>query len=200
MVTYGGDEPGPELTYTKLLTRGDSSNLSTLALGSHTGTHVDAPHHFVDGRSTIEQLDPSALIGPAYVVEHSSPDHISRAHLEAGALPDGVRRVLFKTANGRFWDDDAFHPEFIGLQVDAARLLVQRGVRLVGIDYLSIERYQAPGHETHVALLESGVVIIEGLDLRAVPPGAYTMCCAPLKVVGAEGAPARVFLWDDLPA
>jgi arylformamidase len=198
MVTYGGDEPGPELTYTKLLSRGDSSNLSTLSLGSHTGTHVDAPHHFIDGRATVEQMDPAALIGEAYVVEHSSPNHISRGDLEAARLPDDARRVLFKTSNAAFWDDDAFHPDFKGLEVDAARFLVERGVRLVGIDYLSIERFQSPGHETHVVLLDAGVVIVEGLDLRAVPPRRYTMCCAPLKVVGAEGAPARVFLWDEL--
>jgi arylformamidase len=108
--------------------------------------------------------------------------------------------LLFKTINGRFWDDESFHEEFVGLELDAARVLVERGVSLVGIDYLSIEKFKAPGHKTHVALLESGVVIVEGLDLRAVPAGEYTMCCAPLKVVGAEGAPARVFLWDELPA
>jgi arylformamidase len=198
MVTYGGNEPGPELQYTKLLSRGDSSNLSTIFLGSHTGTHVDAPHHFVDGRATIDALDPNALVGPVQVFGHDGPGHITAAILETMGLTDGVRRVLFKTSNGRLWEDDSFHEEFIGLEVDAARSLIERGVRLVGIDYLSIEKFKAPGHETHVALLEAGVVIIEGLDLRAVRAGQYTMCCAPLKVVGAEGAPARVFLWDDL--
>lgn len=200
MVTYGGNEPGPELTYTKLLARGDSSNLSTLSLGSHTGTHVDAPHHFIDGRPTIEALPLDALVGPAHVLEHRGEGHITPADIEAAGLPADARRVLFKTANGRFWEDSSFHPDFIALSLDAAQLLTERGVLLVGIDYLSVEAAGSAGHPVHVALLGASVVIVEGLDLRAVRPGPYTMCCAPLRVVGAEGAPARVFLWDELPA
>ncbi len=198
MVTYGGDELGPELTFTKLLSRGDSSNLSTLCLGSHTGTHVDAPHHFVDGSATVESLRPDSLVGTVFVVDHTGSDHITAADVEAAGLPDDARRLLFKTSNSRFWEDDEFHSEFLGLSVKAARLLVERGFVLVGIDYLSIEGFGAPGHPTHVELLKAGVVIVEGLDLRAVSSGRYAMCCAPLKVVGAEGAPARVFLWDEL--
>ncbi len=197
--TYGGDEPGPELQYTRLLSRGDSSNLSTLSLGSHTGTHVDAPHHFLDGRVTMESLPPEALLGHVYVVEHLGSDHINAGDIEAASLPSSARRVLFKTSNGRFWDDDDFHAEFLALDTDGAGLLVERGIVLVGIDYLSIERFGAAGHPVHVALLGAGIVIVEGMDLRAVPPGGYTICCAPLNVVGAEGAPARVFLWDELP-
>ena len=196
MVTYAG-EPGPELTYHSLLSRGDSANVSALSLGSHTGTHVDAPHHFIDGRATVESFALEALIGPAYVVAHAGADHITAADIESSELPPDARRVLFKTTNGRFWDDDEFHTDFLGLAPDAAQSLVDRGVILVGIDYLSIERFRAPGHPVHMILLGAGVVIVEGLDLRAVPPGRYTVCCAPLKVVGAEGAPARVFLWDE---
>lgn len=197
--TYGGDEPGPELTYTRLLSKGDSSNLSTLRLGSHTGTHVDAPHHFIDGRATVDALPPEALVGPVYVVEHLGAGHITAVDIEAAGLPADAHRVLFKTYNGDAWDRDEFHEGFIGIEPDAAQALVDRGVGLVGIDYLSIERFHAPGHPVHVVLLGAGVVIVEGLDLRAVSPGRYTMCCAPLNVVGAEGAPARVFLWDELP-
>jgi len=199
MVTYGGEEQGPQLTYVKTVARGDSSNLSSLCIGSHTGTHVDAPHHFVDGGATVESLALDALIGPVHVVEHTASDHITAADVEAAGLPADARRVLFKTSNGPYWEDDEFHPEFLGLSPNAAHLLVKRGVVLVGIDYLSIEQFEAPGHQTHVALLDAGVIIVEGLDLRAVRGGRYTMCCAPLKVVGAEGAPARVFLWDELP-
>ena len=197
--TYGGDEPGPDLTYTRLLARGDSSNLSTLSLGSHTGTHVDAPHHFIDGRATIDALPLDALLGQVYVVEHLGSEHITAGDIEASSLPAVAHRVLFKTSNGRFWDDDDFHTEFLALALDGADLLVERGISLVGIDYLSIERFGAAGHPVHVALLGAGVVIVEGLDLRSVPAGRYTMCCAPLNVAGAEGAPARVFLWDELP-
>ena len=198
MVTYAG-EPGPELIYHSLLSRGDSANVSSLSLGSHTGTHVDAPHHFIDGRATVESFAAEDLIGPVYVVAHAGVDHIGASDIESFGLPANARRVLFKTSNGRFWDDDDFHDDFIGLAEDAGRWLVKSGVRLVGIDYLSIERFRSPGHPVHLELLDAGVVIVEGLDLRAVAPGRYTMCCAPLKVVGAEGAPARVFLWDELP-
>jgi len=198
--TYGGDEPGPELTYTGLLSRGDSSNLSTLSLGSHTGTHVDAPHHFIDGRATVDALSPEALLGSVHVVEHLGSSHITAADIAAAALPADARRVLFKTSNGAAWERDQFHERFIGVEPDAAQVLVDLGAVLVGIDYLSIERFHAPGHPVHMILLSAGVVIVEGLDLRAVPPGRYSMCCGPLNVVGAEGAPARVFLWDELPA
>jgi arylformamidase len=198
--TYGGNEPGPELTYTKRLAQGDSSNLSTLFIGSHTGTHVDAPHHFIDGRATVESMASDVLLGPVHVVEHRKPRHVTADDIEGADLPADARRVLFKTANGVAWERSEFHEEFLGLEPHAAELLVRRGIALVGIDYLSIERFGAEGHPVHMILLGAGVVIIEGLDLRAVSPGRYNMCCAPLKVVGAEGAPARVFLWDELPA
>jgi len=198
--TYGGNEPGAVLEYTSLMSRGASSNLSSLSLGSHTGTHVDAPHHFIDGHATIDALSPVALLGPVHVVEHLGSGHVTAADITAASLPADARRVLIKTSNGAAWDRDTFHEGFIGLEPDGARALVDRGVVLVGIDYLSIERFHAPGHPVHMILLGAGVVIVEGLDLRAVSPGRYSMCCAPLNVVGAEGAPARVFLWDELPA
>jgi arylformamidase len=134
------------------------------------------------------------------VVEHLGTGHITAADIGAASLPDDTRRVLFKTANGAAWDRDEFDEHFLGLEPDAGQALADRGVILVGIDYLSIERFHAPGHPVHMILLGAGIVIVEGLDLRAVPPGRYSMCCAPLNVVGAEGAPARVFLWDELPA
>ncbi len=198
MVTYAG-EPGPRLDFHSLLARGDSANVSALSLGSHTGTHVDAPHHFLDGAATVEAMPPEALVGPARVIEYAGAGHITAADLEAAALPDGVRRLLIKTANGRFWEDDTFHADFIGLAPDAAPWLAERRFLLVGIDYLSIEQFRSPTHAVHKALLGAGVVILEGLDLRKVPPGQYFLVCAPLKVVGADGAPARVFLLDGAP-
>ncbi len=198
MPTYGGTEPGPKLTFHSLISRGDSANVSALSLGSHTGTHVDAPSHFINGASAVEALTLDALIGRAYVIEHLRPDQISARDIEAAGLPPEARRLLVKTRNGRFWEDDQFHGDFVGLAGDAGRWLTDRGFLLVGIDYLSIEQFRSPTHEVHFTLLEAGVVILEGLDLRAVPPGRYNMACAPLKVVGAEGAPARVFLWDEL--
>ncbi len=196
MVTYAG-EPGPALDFHALISRGDSANVSALSLGSHTGTHVDAPQHFIDGRSTVEAMPLEALIGPAYVVEHRGDSHVTAADLDGKGLPPGARRLLLKTPNQRFWDDDEFHTDFLGLAGDAGRWLAERGFLLVGIDYLSIEQFRSPTHEVHKTLLERNVVIVEGLDLRQVQPGRYFMVCAPLKVVGAEGAPARVFLWDE---
>ena len=200
MATYAGTEPGPVLEFHSLISRGDSANVSALALGSHTGTHVDAPDHFLANGVTVEQMPVEYLVGPATVVEFVGDAHITAADLESAAIPAGTSRLLLKTSNGRFWDDGAFRPEFIGLAEDAAPWLVERGFVLVGIDYMSIERFRSPTHGVHVALLEKGIVIVEGLDLRAVPAGEYFMVCAPLPVVGADGAPARVFLLDGVGA
>ena len=198
MPTYEG-EAGPKLEFAKLLSKGDSANVSVLSLGSHTGTHVDAPSHFIDGANSMEKLPLEALLGPAYVAEFSGNTHITAADLESMAIPPDCERLLFKTPNGRFWDDPEFHRDFIALAPDAARELVERGIRLVGIEYLSIERFGARPHEVHETLLASGVVILEGLDLRRLTPGGYFLVCAPLNVVGAEGAPARAFLIDQNP-
>jgi arylformamidase len=195
MPTYA-EEPGPRLEQLKQISRGDSANVTALSLGSHTGTHVDAPHHFLDGESTVEAMSLESLLGPVHVMEHAEARHISQADLEASSIPHKATRLLLKTPNSRFWDDDEFHTDFVGLTSDAADWLVRREFVLVGIDYLSIERFRSPGHEVHKTLLGAGVIIVEGLDLREVTPGEYTMACAPLKVVGADGAPARVFLWD----
>lgn len=199
MPTYAG-EPGPKLEHLKRIASGDSANVTALSLGSHTGTHVDAPHHFIDGRSTVEAMSPEALVGPVQVIELTERRHVSAADLQAASIPPGARRLLVKTPNSSFWNDDEFHTDFVGITSDAAAWLVDRGYFLVGIDYLSIEQFGSPGHEVHKTLLGAGVVIVEGLDLRAVRPGAYTIACGPLKVVGADGAPARVFLWDGEPA
>jgi len=198
MPTYAG-EPGPQLDFPSRLSRGDAFTISTLSLGSHTGTHVDAPSHFLDGAPGVDNLPLDALVGPAYVAEFGGDTHITAADLDSMAIPGDCQRVLFKTRNGRFWDDSEFHTDFIALAPDAARSLADRGIRLVGIDYLSIEQFQASPHEVHEMLLAGGVVILEGLDLRRVASGGYFLVCAPLNVVGAEGAPARTFLIDQNP-
>ncbi len=195
MPTFAG-EPDPRLDYLKQIARGDSANVTALSLGSHTGTHVDAPHHFLDGRSTVEAMSLEALVGPARVIELKEQRHITAADLEAAGMPTETTRVVLKTPNSAFWEDAEFHTDFVGLTSEAAHWLVEHHFVLVGIDYLSIEQFRSPTHEVHKRLLEAGVIIVEGLDLRHVAAGAYTVVCAPLKVVGAEGAPARVFLWD----
>ncbi len=198
MPTYPG-EPGPRLHPLKQIARGDSANVTSLFMGAHTGTHVDAPHHFLNGTKTIEALPLDALVGPCQVVECAAADAISESDLEAAEPAAGSERLLLKTRNARLWEDTEFHTDFVHLTPSAARWLIHRGVRLVGIDYLSIEQFRSPKHEVHKTLLAAGVIILEGLDLRQVPAGEYFLVCAPLKLVGGDGAPARVFLLDHRP-
>jgi arylformamidase len=197
--TYAGEEPAPKLNFHSLIREGKSANVSELSLGSHTGTHVDAPDHFLDNGKTVEQMPVDYLVGPARVVEFAREGPITAADLDAANIPPDTRRLLAKTPNGRFWDDDSFHPEFTAFADDAGPWLAERGLFLVGIDYLSIERFRSTSHAVHHALLAKNIVILEGVDLREVSPGEYFIVCAPLPVVGADGAPARVFLLDESP-
>jgi arylformamidase len=200
MATYAGTEPGPVLDFHSRIERGDSANVSALSLGSHTGTHVDAPDHFLDNGLTVESIPAEHLIGPALVVEYAGESDITANDLDLLSIPPATTRLLVKTRNGSFWDDDAFHPEFIGFDDTAGPWLADRGMVLVGIDYMSIEKFRSPTHAVHHALLAKRAVLLEGLDLREVPPGEYFLVCAPLPVVGADGAPARCFLLDGVTA
>ncbi|MDE3096425.1 MAG: cyclase family protein [Chloroflexota bacterium] len=196
MVVYEGDPP-VRRELAQSMAAGGICNVSRLACGVHTGTHIDAPVHFIEGAAGIEATPLDALIGDACVVDATSADgDIDAATLRRLIVPDGVARVLFKTPNSRLWGRPSFAPDFVGLTADAAQVLVARGVRLVGIDYLSIAPKRDPA-PTHVALLSAGVVILEGLDLRAVTPGAYRLICLPLLLEGSDGAPARALLVDD---
>jgi arylformamidase len=179
------------------MSKGDSANVSELSLGSHTGTHVDSPHHFLDNGIGVDRMPVKHMVGPCYVADFGGQGHITVADLEAASIPQGTTRLLAKTSNGRFCDEAAFHPEFVGFDDSAAGWLAERFV-LVGIDYMSIERFHSPTHAVHVALLSKGAVILEGLDLRAVSPGEYFLVCAPINVVGADGAPARVYLLNEM--
>ena len=181
MVTYPGD-PEVRLERVSSIAEGEVANISRLDFGVHTGTHVDAPVHFVEGAAGAETLPLDVLVGPCVVVDG----------LEPAAVPAGSERVLFKTPNGRLWERDHFADDFVKLDGEGAQALVAGGVRLVGIDYLSIG-----DEEAHQVLLEAGIVAVEGLDLRRVEPGKYLLVCAPLKLVGSDGAPARVLLLRD---
>lgn len=197
MPTWPG-EKGPSVEPLKRIARGDSSSVSLVSFGDHTGTHVDPPIHFVEGGNAVDQLPVDALVGPCRVVAYGEDDPISAKWLAGAGIPGGTERVLFKTRNSRLWADGghAFDEHFIALDETAARWLVEAGVKLVGIDYLSIEPFGSGriGHPVHHALLRAQVVIIEGLDLRDVGPGAYEIFCGPLKIAGGTGSPARVFL------
>lgn len=183
MVTYPGD---PEVTVERVasLADGDIANISRAALGLHTGTHVDAPLHFLEDDAGVDELPLDVLIGPCEVV--ALPD-LGAARV-AAALP-AADRVLFRTPNSALWARDSFADDFLSLDGDGARTLVERGVRLVGVDYLSVGDAEA-----HRVLLGAGVVVVEGLDLRRVEPGPYELICLPLRVAGSDGAPARAVL------
>ena len=179
------------------LSKGKSSNLSTIAIGSHTGTHVDAQHHFVDGGQKVDELPLDTLIGPARLIAFPHDVMSVTAQLLQQHTLDGVQRLLIHTRNSSFVNDPNFHPDFTFVAPDAAELLVSLGVKLVGVDYYSIEQFRSGHHKTHRTLLQQGVVIVEGLDFSRVPPGDYNLYCLPLLLTGLDGAPARAVLTKD---
>ncbi|MDO8690513.1 MAG: cyclase family protein, partial [Dehalococcoidia bacterium] len=160
MPSYPG-EPGPAIESIKSIDRGDAANVSLLSITTHTGTHMDAPCHFIPGGVSVDRIPPEALVGRAVVVEMAIEGHIGARELEAASLPQGVRRVLFKTHNSRFWEEPVFRKDFTAVGPDGALWLVQHGFTLVGIDYLSVEPFHSPAHETHRTLLGAGIVILE---------------------------------------
>jgi arylformamidase len=195
MATWPG-EPGPDLSLIKQMSAGQAADVSHLSLGVHTGTHVDAPRHFIPGGAGVESLPLTALIGPARVASIKHEGAIRADELERSGL-DGVERVLFRTRNSDEWSGAEFKDDFVYLDPEAAHWLVERGIRLVGVDYLSVEAFAAAEPLTHRTLLSAGVVIVEGLDLREISPGDFILSCLPLKLAGADGAPARVVLMRD---
>lgn len=194
MPVYEGD-PGVEVKAWSSLANGDSSNVSFLHFGAHTGTHVDAPAHFIAGAGRLDATPLEALIGPARIIRvpdektEIDPDFLATCDL------DGIDRVLFHTRNSAFWGE-GFRKDFTHLLPEAAALLVERGMRLVGTDYLSIEKFHSGHHRTHLTLLSRNVVIVEGLNLSEVPAGDYELICLPLRISGGDGdgAPARAVL------
>jgi len=192
---WPGDPP-IVLEQIESMEKGAHANVSRLSAGVHVGTHVDAPDHFLNDRRTIEQLPLDVLTGPCYVAQ--LPDGIEAITAEALdgiSLPADTMRILFGTSNSRLWSrgEMEFQEDFVAVTVDGANWLVDRGIKLVGVDYLSIAPY-GDSVPTHTILLQAGVVVIEGLDLSAVPRGFYDLYCLPLKLLGSEGAPARTIL------
>ena len=177
----------------KSISQGASSNVSALHIGTHTATHVDAPRHFIEGAPGVDSIAPGILVGPARLLQLPDAHHVDRSALESANL-DGVSRLLLGTRNSALLRAAQLDMDYAFISADAARYIVELGIRLVGIDYLSIEEYQKEGRPTHHILLGAGVVIVEGLDLAGVPPGDYELICLPLKLKDADGAPARVLL------
>ena len=189
--TYPGNTPF-SLEPIKRVATGGSSNVSTIHMSAHAGTHVDAPRHFFDDAPGIEALPLELLMGRTRVVE------IAARAIDAEALA-GLDfgqdiRVLFKTANSQLWGSPEFYRDYVAVTESGARFLVTRGIKVVGVDYLSVEVFKQPGAPAHHVLLGAGAIVIEGLNLRDVEPGSYEMFCLPLAVVGSDGAPARVIL------
>lgn len=192
---YEGD-PKVRIESVMALAAGESANVSKLCFGAHTGTHVDAPNHFIEGTRRVEDLEIEKLIGNCRVVElDGDVTAIEPHHIENLS---GAERMLFKTRNSGFWNEREFRTDFTYITPEAARMLVEKKVKLVGIDYLSVEKFGSDDFATHVTLLEQEIVIVEGLDLREVPAGDYEIICLPLKYVGGsgDGAPARTILVD----
>ncbi len=193
MVCWPGDT-APEVKQVSFLERGDMCNVTTLRMSAHTGTHMDAPRHFVAGGDPIDQTPIDALVGPARVVEIHDGAAIRRAELERIA-PRVGERLIFKTKNSQgAWKRADFDKDFVYIADEGAQYLAECGVRTVGVDYLSIGGFYHDTVETHVAILGAGIAVIEGLDLAEVEPGDYELICLPLKIAGADGAPARAVL------
>jgi arylformamidase len=195
MPVWPGD-PAVELTQIASIDQGANANVSQLNFGLHTGTHVDAPHHFLNDHRTVESLSLDVLTGPCYVLHlDDNVAAITADALEAANLPPGVSRLLFRTRNSDLWAKGVteFQTRFVAVPLDGAEWLVRRGIKLVGVDYLSVSPYKN-SRPTHVALLQAGVVILEGLDLSQVAQGFYDLYCLPIKVANSDGAPARTIL------
>ncbi len=173
--------------------------VTSIECGNHTGTHLDAPSHMIrhgaTPGATLNEIPLERLVGPARVLELPGVSSIGRADLE-GRLDGGIERVLLKTGNSEHWSDECFYTDFAALAADGAEYLVESGVQLVGIDYLSIESYGSIDHATHFVLLEQSVVILEGLNLEGVPAGDYQLIALPLKLDRTDGAPVRAILMN----
>jgi len=193
MLVWPGDEAA-KIGWESKISDGAISNVSSIQIGAHVGTHIDMPLHFIEGGKTMDDLDLSKMIGKAIVVEVPSESPIDADFLESLNLKD-VCRILFKTSNSSFWDDSPtdFVEEYTGLEPSGAEWLVAHGCQLVGIDYLSIAPYD-DSETTHKILLSNDVIILETLDLREVEPGEAELICLPLKLEGREAAPCRAVL------
>lgn len=172
---------------------GAHSTIRRIDMGTHTGTHVDAPSHFIAGDTGLEEMGLAALVGLARVIELDSDPAVTVADLEPYDISEG-ERVLLKTRNSGLWAKDEFDPSFVYLSTEAAEYLAERRPACVGVDYLSVGGHQVNGTEVHHALLKARALLIEGLDLSAAQPGDYTLVCLPLRIAGAEAAPARAIL------
>jgi arylformamidase len=194
--TWPGDPP-IELRKISQIDQGDLANVTHLSTPVHMGTHIDAPDHFLNNGKTVETIPLEYFIGPVLVVHIDGSKIISAEDLIAQNISPTTERLIFKTSNSNYWKNNinVFQEDFIALGPDASELLVKMGIKVVGVDYLSVAAYHEPV-PTHKILLDANILIIEGLDLSQIDPGEYKLYCLPLKIGSSDGAPARVLLED----
>jgi arylformamidase len=193
MVHWPGDPP-VVIRRISSIEEGARSNVSLLRMSAHTGTHVDAPLHFLRGGRPMDAMPVEALIGPARVIAIRHPERVTVEELEGRGIRRGERILLKTRGSAERWKRDAFDPNYVYIPQEAARFLVQRGVRVVGVDYLSVGGYRKDSLETHQTLLKAGIWIVEGLNLAGVGEGRYDFICLPLRIAGGDGAPARALI------
>ena len=189
-------DPKVEVSSLQSMDDGDTCNVSYIKMGVHAGTHVDAPHHFLNNRITVDKLNLNVLVGEVYVAEISAETRsITRKDLENSNISKGVERLLLRTKNSDLWGqrNNLFDKNFIALEKTGAEWIVDQGIKLVGIDYLSIAPYNN-AIPTHQVLLKARIIIIEGLNLSKIPQGYYELTCLPLNIAGSDGSPARAIL------
>lgn len=193
MPVYPGD-PRVRIRSYADVRKGHPFNGLILSLGSHTGTHVDSPYHFDAEGITVDDLPLSTFYGSALVREVDGVDFVDEDVLSLLDIPEGTIRLLLKTSNSRLWEQTEFNEQFVHITYGGAQWLVERGIKLVGVDYISIEEFDTGEFPVHETLLKNGTIIVEGLDLRTVPTGEYTLICFPLRLTDGDGAPARAVL------
>ncbi|MFQ5941931.1 MAG: cyclase family protein [Anaerolineales bacterium] len=191
---WPGDPP-VKLERIRSIEAGEEANVSQLRSGVHVGTHIDAPLHFVEGGRSVDAIPLNSLIGRAYVVDLRKADLLDADTMDSARIPPRTRRLLFKTRNSQHWanGESKFQRDYVAVDATGAEWLVKKGVKLVGVDYLSVAPFRAAA-ETHRILLEAGIVVVEGLNLSKVSKGRYTLYCLPIKLMGSDGAPARAIL------
>jgi arylformamidase len=196
LIVWPGDRP-VEITRSSDLAQGDTATVSHISMSVHSGTHVDAPAHFVPDGAGVEALDLSVLVGQAAVIDAQTVDVLSASTLDEMAIPAGAARLLFRTRNSNLWarGEPAFRRDYVAISPDGAQWLTARGVKLVGVDYLSVAAFNEEV-DTHRLLLSAGVIVVESLNLSGIEPGTYTLVCLPLRLTGLDGAPARAILLD----
>lgn len=194
-MTTWPNSTGFRLARAKSFESGDQVNVTRLDMDVHTGTHLEAPLHMIDGGTPLESMALDIFVGSAFIADLGGVDAIGPAELESARVPRTVERLLLKTRNSASWasTSEQLQPDYVALTIDGARWVAERRLRLVGIDYLSIQQFGAD-NETHRVLMRAGVAILEGIDLSGVEPGGYRLTCLPLRLVGTEAAPARAIL------